>query len=90
MQRISTKMHNPRTSQTGNPRRPEKPTTIARMDIIRIETAHESILRQAHGLKRTSSFSTAEVARVQIVANEILFRLECAAMQCARFQWHCA
>ena len=44
MQRISTRMHNPRISQSGNPRTPEKPTTTARMDIIRIEIAHESML----------------------------------------------
>jgi hypothetical protein len=90
MQRISTRMHNPRTSQTGNPRRPEKPTTTTRMDIIRIEIAHESILGHAQGLKRTSSASTAEVARIQFVANGILFRPLRMAMQCARFQWHCA
>jgi hypothetical protein len=69
MQRISIRMQNPRTSQTGDPRRPEKPTTIARMDIIRVEIAHDSILGQAEGLKRTNSASTAEVARVQIVVN---------------------
>jgi hypothetical protein len=47
MQRISTRMHNPRTSQAGNPRRPEKHTTTARMDIIKIEIAHANILGQA-------------------------------------------
>jgi len=90
MQRISTRMHNPRTSQIGNPRRPEKPTTTARMDIIRIEIAHETILGQAQGLKRTSSALAAEDARIQIVANVILFRPGRLAMQCARFRWHCA
>ena len=90
MQRISTRMHNPRTSQTGNPRRPETPTTTTRMDTITIEIAHESILGQAQGLKRTSSGLTAEVARIQTVANGTLFRPRRVAMQCARSRWHCA
>jgi len=37
-------MHSPLTNQTGNPRKPEKPTTMARMATIRIEIAHDSIL----------------------------------------------
>jgi hypothetical protein len=60
------------------------------MDIIRIEIAHESILGQVQGLKRTSSALTVEAVRIQIVANEILFRPRRVAMQSARFQWHCA
>ena len=90
MQRISIRIHNPRTNQTGNPRRPEKPTKIARIVMIRIEVAQESILGQAQGLKRTSSASTAELARIQIIADGIWLCPRRAAMQCARFQWHCA
>jgi hypothetical protein len=60
------------------------------MVIMRIEIAHESILGQAQGLKRTSSASTAEVARIQIIPSGILLSPRRATMQCARFQWHCA
>jgi len=44
IQRINTRIHNPLTNQTGDPRKPEKPTTMARMATIRVETAHDSIL----------------------------------------------
>jgi hypothetical protein len=44
-------MHNPLTNQAGNSCRPEKPTTTARMATIRIETVHDSMVRQIMGLK---------------------------------------
>jgi len=47
IQRISTRMHNPLTNQIGDPRKPEKPTTMARMATMRIETAHDSILERS-------------------------------------------
>jgi hypothetical protein len=37
-------MHIPLTNQTGDPRKPEKPTTMARMATMRVEIAHDSIL----------------------------------------------
>jgi hypothetical protein len=44
IQRINTRTHNPLNNQTGDPRKPEKPTTMARMATMRIEIAHDSIL----------------------------------------------